>query len=105
MRIYEGLLSAIFNLFGLYVGIRVIKLFLPVKVTNKRITILAYAGVWISNLLVYYFFNTQNLTTISLFVGLMLVTFIFFDGSAGKKLISVIVSIASGLFRKTLFGR
>ncbi|MBD5547365.1 MAG: GHKL domain-containing protein [Lachnospiraceae bacterium] len=96
MRIYEGLLSAIFNLFGLYVGIRVIKLFLPVKVTNKRITILAYAGVWISNWFVYYFFNTQNLTTISLFVGLMLVTFIFFDGSAGKKLISVIVSIASG---------
>lgn len=95
MKIYDALFSAMFNILSIYINIRVIKLFLPVKMTKRYITLPVYTGVWLCNWLLYYFFNIQNLTTLSLFVGLMIVSFIIFEGNIGKKITVVTVSIAS----------
>lgn len=95
MTVYDALFSLIFNMLSIYINIRVIKLFLPAKITKDTITIPIYAGVWLFNWLVYYFINIQNLTTISLFVGLMIATCVIFEGGIGKKLAVVAISMAS----------
>ena len=70
MSIYEIIFNAVFNLLGVYVGIRIIKLFLPERITNPAITLPVYAAVWLVNWLLYFFFDIENLTTFSMFIGL-----------------------------------
>lgn len=102
MRVYDILFSAIFNILSIYINIRVIKLFLPVKITNDAITFPIYSGVWLFNWLVYYFFNIQNLTTMSLFIGLIIATCVIFEGGLGKKLAVVAISMASCIITENI---
>lgn len=102
MRIYDALFSAAFNVFSIYAGIRMIKLFLPVKIKKAIITIPIYAGVWFCNWIIYYFINIQNLTTVSLFIGLMIVTIIIFEGNVWKKAAVVAVAMASGIIAENV---
>lgn len=102
MNIYDVLFSAIFNMMSIYINIRIIKLFLPAKITKETITIPIYAGVWLFNWAVYFVFNIQNLTTISLFVGLMIATCVIFEGGAGKKLAVVAISMASCIITENI---
>ncbi len=95
MNVYDLLFSMLFNILSMYMNIRVIKLFLPVKITNGMITFPLYAGAWLFNWSVYYFINIQNCTTVSLFIGLMVVTCVIFQGYMGKKLAAVAISMAS----------
>lgn len=102
MKIYDALFSAMFNILSIYINIRVIKLFLPAKITKRYVTLPIYAGVWLCNWLLYYFLNIQNLTTLSLFVGLLIVSFVIFEGSAGKKITVVTVSTASCIIAENI---
>ena len=77
MSIYEIIFNAVFNLLGVYVGIRIIKLFLPERITNPAITLPVYAAVWLVNWLLYFFFDIENLTTFSMFIGLLLPVLFF----------------------------
>lgn len=95
MTIYDALFSAMFNLLSVYINIRIIKLFLPVKIMNGFITLPVYAGAWLCNWLLYYFVNIPNLTTLSLFAGLMAIALIIFEGNMGKKVAVVALSMAS----------
>ena len=49
MKIYDALFSAMFNILSIYINIRVIKLFLPAKITKRYVTLPIYAGVWLCN--------------------------------------------------------
>lgn len=102
MEVYDALFSAIFNLLSIYIDIRVIKLFLPVKKVKTVYSLLLCLGVWAINWLVYYFFNIPNLTTLSLWMGLLIVAVILFEGSIWRKIFAVTVSNASGIIAENI---
>lgn len=94
MDYYEALFSAVFNILSLYVNIRVINLFLPKKITKMVIVMPVYFAVWISNWLIYYIIRVPYITTISLFLGLMIAVCILFEGDLWKKIVAVVVSVS-----------
>lgn len=102
MNIYEVVFSAVFNLLGVYIGIRIIKLFLPVRITNPSITLPIYGAVWIINWLLYYCFDIKNLTTFSMFIGLFAATCFIFQGTIIQKLLAVVISVSSGIIAENL---
>lgn len=102
MGIYDALFSAIFNVFSIYINVRILKLFLPVKIAKATITMPIYIGMWFINWFVYYYFNIPNLTTISLLIGLMVTAIVIFNGSIWKKIMAVIISNASGIIAENI---
>lgn len=102
MEISDALFSAVFNIFSIYINVRILKLFLPVKVTKAYVTLPVYISVWLINWCVYYFFNIPDLTTASLLIGLMVVAAVIFDGSVWKKIMAVIISNASGIIAEDI---
>lgn len=102
MSIYEIIFNAVFNLLGVYVGIRIIKLFLPERITNPAITLPVYAAVWLVNWLLYFFFDVENLTTFSMFIGLFVAACFIFQGKITQKLLAVIISLSSGIVAENL---
>ena len=102
MSIYEIIFNAVFNLLGVYVGIRIIKLFLPERITNPAITLPVYAAVWLVNWLLYFFFDIENLTTFSMFIGLFVAACFIFQGKITQKLLAVIISLSSGIVAENL---
>ena len=85
MECYEALFSAVFNILSLYVNIRVIKLFLHPRHMNAAIKCFIYALVWFINWYVYYMFHILDLTTTSLFFGLLFIAYFLFEGGRIKK--------------------
>lgn len=102
MGIYDALFSAIFNMLSIYIDVRMLKLFLPVRVKESLITMPVYIGVWLVNWLIFYFFNTPNLTTCSMIIGLLVVAVVIFYGNFWKKVLAVIVINASGIIAENI---
>ncbi len=93
MECYEALFSAVFNILSLYVNIRVIKLFLHPRHMNAAIKCFIYALVWFINWYVYYMFHILDLTTTSLFFGLLFIAYFLFEGGRIKKIMAAVASI------------
>lgn len=102
MEPYDALFSASINILSIYIMVRLLKLFLPVKITKSSVTLPIYIGIWFSNWCIYYFFGMPNLTTFSLLAGLMLAAITIFDGSVPKKIMAVIISVASGTISENI---
>ena len=102
MGIYEALFSALFNLFSLYISIRIIKLFLPARKTGKVFSASLCMGVWVFNWMLYYFFHIPDLTTMSLFFGLLAIAVLLFEGGIWRKGFAVIVSLATGIISENI---
>ena len=102
MEPYDALFSASINILSIYIMVRLLKLFLPVKITKSSVTLPIYIGIWFSNWCIYYFFGMPNLTTFSLLAGLMFAAITIFDGSVPKKIMAVIISVASGTISENI---
>lgn len=94
MEYFEAICSAVFNIFSLYVNVRVIKLFLPQKRVKTGIALLVYFATWVLNWLVYYNLHVYILTTLSLFCGLVFIVCVLYEGSIWKKIVAVVSSMA-----------
>lgn len=97
MTITEAVFSAIFNILSIYIGFRVIKLFLHKKEVNSVYAMIIYSSVWIFNWSVYYIFNQVLLTIASLVLGMLIATFLLYEGSAIKKIVAVVSAVALGM--------
>lgn len=96
MNVYEMLFSAFFNILSLYVNVRVCKMLLPAKAEGRMNKWFVYTCVWLVNWVVYFFFNIQNLTSVSLLAGLFIATCLLFEGNVWKKAVVSVISLASG---------
>ena len=94
MEYFEAICSAVFNIFSLYVNVRVIKLFLPPKRVRAGIALPVYFTAWILNWLVYYNLHVYILTTLSLFCGLLFIVCILYEGDLWKRTVAVVSSMA-----------
>lgn len=94
MEYYETICNAVFNIFSMYVNVRVIKLFLSRKKMKAGIASSIYLIAWVLNWLVYYNLHVFILTTISLLCGLVLIVCVLYDGSIWKKIVAIAASIA-----------
>lgn len=97
MDIYDALFSAVFNILGVYANIRVIKLFLNQKSNNRILNMCLYTFAWGINWIFFYKYQNPNLTTLSLFVGLLLVVYIIYEGNFLKKIVSVVIAMGLGI--------
>lgn len=105
MEYYEAICNAVFNIFSLYVNVRVIKLFLPQKRVKAGIAFLIFFIAWILNWMVYYNLHVFILTTISLLCGLVLIVCVLYDGSIWKKIVAIAASIAFTLVAEEITWR
>lgn len=102
MEPIEALFSLTVNLFSTYLNIRVIKLFLTPRKKCVITPIFLYAGIWIVNWLVYFFFDSPILTLSSLFAGLLAAALLFYNGNLFIKLMSVTASIVLGFISEDI---
>ncbi len=97
MAITEAVFSAIFNILSIYIGFRVIKLFLHKKEVNSVYAMIIYSSVWIFNWSVYYIFSQVLLTIASLVLGMLIATFLLYEGNVIKKIVAVVSAVALGM--------
>lgn len=97
MELYDVIFKYTFNIFGIYVLIRTMRLFLNQKKLKKSFSFLIYGAVWFANSYVYFEFQSFILTTISLFLELMLVAVILYEGNIFRKIFAVTASQALGI--------
>lgn len=102
MEVYNVLFSMVFNMLSIYIDVRVLKLFLPNRITKASITMPIYIGVWLINWFAFYFFNMPNLTTLSMLIGLLIIAIVNFGGSIWKKILAVTITEASGIIAENI---
>lgn len=105
MNFYEALFSAAYSILGLYINIRVLRLFLLHKRKKSKSEVSIYIIVWIFIWLIDYNLRTNVLTVLLLFCGLMAVTCFFYEGDIWKKVLVVTVSVALTLTTKEIVFR
>lgn len=97
MEFYDVIFKYTFNIFGIYVLIRTIRLFLKPKKIKKSFAFMLYLVLWFANSYVYFKYQSFILTTVSLFIELMLVAVILYNGSIFRKIFAVTASQAFGI--------
>lgn len=105
LRFYELLLSGSLNVLSAYVNMRVLRLFLYRKKERVGITVPLYFFVWLVNWLAYAILENYYLTTLSMICGLLLVAWILYEGTAGKRVAAVAVSVALTLTAEEIVWR
>lgn len=97
MVISETIFSAVFNILSIYIGFRIIRIFLSRKDVPVFMQILTYALVWGVNWTVYYVFNDAVLTITSLMGGMFIATILLYEGSLVRKILAVVSAMALGM--------
>lgn len=97
MEVAETVFSAIFNVLSIYIGFRIIRLFLHKKEVKETVSFAIYFGVWLINWGAYYILNQVYLTMASLVIGMLIATFILYEGSIFRKVVAVGVAVTLGM--------
>lgn len=97
MLLTEALFSAVFNILSIYLGFRIIRLFVSRKDETIIPPMVIYFFVWAINWLVYYMFNNAMLTIGTLVVGMLCASIILYDGTIVRKIIASVSAIALGM--------
>lgn len=105
MEMYDAIFSAILNILGLYVNVRVIKLFLRHKEIHHKALYLIYALVWIGNWAIYYRLQIIILTSLSMYIGLFLIAVLLYEGSIIQKATVAAASLALNIICENLVWR
>ena len=105
MELYDALFSAILNILGLYVNVRVMKLFLRHKPIRHKALYLVYALVWIGNWTIYYRLQIIPLTSLSMYIGLWLIAVLLYEGSMVRKAAVAAASLAINIVCEDLVWR
>ena len=105
MEIYDAIFSAILNILGLYVNVRIMKLFLQRKTIQHKALYLVYALVWICNWDIYYQLQTIILTSLSMYIGLCLIAVLLYEGSMISKAAVAAASLAINIICEDLVWR
>lgn len=105
MNFYESLFNAAYSVIGLYINIRVIKLFLQNKRKKDKSELLVNLIVWITTWLINYNLRANILALLILFCELMALTCFFYEGDMWKKVLVVTVSVAFTLATKEIVFR
>ena len=97
MNTVEVMSSAVLNILSIYINFRIIHFFLEKRERKIRITSLIYCFTGLINWGIYYVYNNVYLTSISLFILLLLATVIIYQGTLIRKVVAVFSSVALGI--------
>ena len=97
MNVFEIVADIIFYIFGIYVEIRYIKLFLRSKENNSINTKILCAVGFVVNWLVYQFIPIPLLLTISAFGAVLLLAILEYKGNLFEKMLVVALNMAVGV--------
>ena len=100
----EYVLTAVFNLFNIYVDFRMLDLFLERR-KDRRIFTCTLLGVWFINLMVYVFCGIGYVTLCSILVLMLGSTFIVYKGKLVRKIVAVAIVMAVGMVLDELLYR
>ncbi len=97
MSIVEVIFSAVLNIFSIYIDFRIINFFLDKKELKKQFPFFIYELTWGINWGISNLFDNVYLTSITLFVILLIATMMIYQGSLFRKLVAVFSSMALGI--------
>lgn len=102
MFVTEAIFSAIFNILSIYIAFRMVKLFISPKEEMQQYSKIVYFLIWSINWCLYYSFNNVVVTIASLATGMLIATFLLYDGTIVRKMISVISAMALGMVSENI---
>lgn len=105
MNILEPMFNAIFNVLNIYIYFRVIKLFVSKKEKPLFLQAIIYCIVWLVNCGVHFIFDSMYLTTLSLFILLLIAIFILYEGKVVEKILSAMAAIAFAILFEEIVWR
>ncbi|MDO5155999.1 MAG: GHKL domain-containing protein [Eubacteriales bacterium] len=94
MDVIEVLLSAVFNILGIYMNFRFISIFLEKRKLRHHLNVLVFFLVWIINWGIYFVYNQVLLTTGSIFLLLLIAAVILYEGSIVRKIFAICCTLA-----------
>ena len=97
MDIYNIVFNVIYNILSVYVGIRVLDLFLIKKDKTWIIKMCIYIAIWLSNSIIYVSEFGIWATRMSIIVGFSIATVILYNGSWVRRMVAVIAAIGLGI--------
>lgn len=97
MSTVEVIFSAVLNILSVYIDFRIIDFFLVKKERKKIFAFWICCFTWILNWGIYYLYNNVYLTSISLFILLLLATMMIYQGGLVRKIVAVFSSMALGV--------
>lgn len=97
MSFLEIVFNAVFNVLNIYIYFRVAILFVSKKELPVCIQAFTYFVVWFVNCIVHFLFDSMYMTTLSLFIMLLIANFILYDGNVIEKILSALSPIAFGI--------
>ena len=104
MIVLEYILTAVFNLFNIYVDFRMLDLFLERR-KDRRIFTCTLLGVWFINLIVYVFCGIGFVTLCSILILMFGSTLIVYKGKLVRKIVAVATMMAVGMVLDELLYR
>ena len=104
MIVLEYVLTAVFNLFNIYVDFRMLDLFLERR-KDRRIFTCTLLGVWFINLIVYVFCGIGFVTLCSILILMFGSTLIVYKGKLVRKIVAVATMMAVGMVLDELLYR
>ena len=98
METIDMVFGAIYNMLSVYVGIRVIELFLVSKDRSRKISLPLYIGTWLVNSVVYYVPNSGIMPTrLSIFLCFIALAIFLYEGNWKRKVLAVISAMGMGI--------
>ena len=98
MEVIDMAFGAVYNILSVYVGIRVIELFLISKNRSWKISFPLYIGTWLVNSVVYYVPDSGIIPTrLSIFLCFIVLVIFLYEGNWKRKALAVISAMGMGI--------
>lgn len=98
MEAFDMIFGMIYNILSVYVGIRVIELFLIPKHRKWIISCPLYIGTWLINSVVFYLSDSGiSLTRLSILLCFIVLTIFLYEGNWKRKVLAVISAMGMGI--------
>lgn len=97
MDVYNIVFNVIYNVLSVYVGIRVLDLFLIKKEKTWIIKICVYVAIWLTNSIIYVSEFGIWPTRISIIIGFSVASIVLYNGSWIRRIVAVIAAIGLGI--------
>ena len=96
MELYKLISFMIYNILSVYVGVRIIELFLIRNYRRQKMAIFLYSGTWLINSIVSILDCGIIFTRISIVLCFIILAFFLYEGDWKIKVVAVTSSIVMG---------
>lgn len=97
MELYKLISFMIYNILSVYVGVRIIELFLIRNYRRQKMAIFLYSGTWLINSIVSILDCGIIFTRISIVLCFIILAFFLYEGDWKIKVVAVTSSIVMGI--------